>query len=277
MVGEYLSLRVQSLLIALNGEPLARPLAPAVTELLLECRAQGNLDRTTARVLDASLALLARDPESPAAPDAPTGAGRADEPEAVTEAVGAHIAALSALARHGTGRILTEDHALVTHDAGLVLLHPFLPRLFEALGILTPDMRTIGEAGLPRAAALLHWLLSGRADVFEFELAIIKVLLGLAPEHPLTVARGLLADTDTAEADHMLAAVIGHWPALGKTSPAGLRSSFLQRRGALREIAEGWQLQVEPQSFDVLLGRLPWGIGIVKLPWMTRPLFTEWH
>jgi hypothetical protein len=277
LVGEYLSLRVQSLLVAWSGGVLARPPAPMVTELLRECRAQGNLDRGTAAALDASLALLACDPERLAAPDARAGTAHAGGPEAGTQAVGEQISALSALARHDIGRMPAEDHALVTHDAGLVLLHPFLPRLFETLGILRPDMRTIGEAGLPRAAALLHWLLSGRADVFEFELAIIKVLLGLAPEHPLTVARGLLADTDTAEADHMLAAVIGHWPALGKTSPAGLRSSFLQRRGALREIADGWQLQVEPQSFDVLLGRLPWGIGIVKLPWMTRPLFTEWH
>jgi hypothetical protein len=35
-------------------------------------------------------------------------------------------------------------------------------------------------------------------------------------------------------------------------------------------------LRVEPESFDMLLGLLPWGLGLVRLPWMTQPLFTEW-
>jgi hypothetical protein len=52
--------------------------------------------------------------------------------------------------------------------------------------------------------------------------------------------------------------------------------SFLQRRGLLRNIGSSWQLQVEPESFDLLLGKLPWGISIVRLPWMTRPIFTDW-
>jgi Contractile injection system tape measure protein len=52
--------------------------------------------------------------------------------------------------------------------------------------------------------------------------------------------------------------------------------AFLQRRGALREEESGWRLQPEPESYDVLLGRLPWGLATVKLPWMTRPLYTDW-
>jgi hypothetical protein len=129
---------------------------------------------------------------------------------------------------------------------------------------------------LPRAAALLHWLATGREEVFEFELGLIKVLLGLTPDDPLPVADGLLSDGDRTEGDALLAAAIEHWHALGRTSIAGLRVSFLQRRGLLARDERGWQLRVEPESFDVLLGRLPWGIGITKLPWMTRPLFTDW-
>ena len=30
------------------------------------------------------------------------------------------------------------------------------------------------------------------------------------------------------------------------------------------------------ESFDMLVGQLPWGIGIVKLPWMTKPIYTDW-
>lgn len=161
-------------------------------------------------------------------------------------------------------------------DAGLVLLHPFLERLFGAAGIAPTGARDLAEPALPRAAAMLHWLLGGREEVFEFELTTVKVLLGLSPGQMLPVASGLLSGDDRAEADHLLASAISHWAALGRTSVAGLRMSFLQRRGLLRDTGQGWQLQVEPESFDVLLGSLPWGIGIVRLPWMTKPIFTEW-
>ena len=132
------------------------------------------------------------------------------------------------------------------------------------------------EAVLPRAAAMLHWLASEREEIYEFELTTIKVLLGLMPDHVLLAGAGLLSEADRIEADALLAAAISHWGALGKTGVAALRMSFLQRRGLLRNMGSGWQLQVEPESFDLLLGKLPWGISIVRLPWMTRPIFTDW-
>lgn len=164
----------------------------------------------------------------------------------------------------------------LARDAGLVLLHPYLERLFEAVAIARDDAGAISEAALPRAAALLHWLIAGREEIHEFELATIKVLLGVAPERTLLVAPGLLSEEDRAEADALLAAAISHWPVLGETSIDGLRRTFLQRRGALRDLGHAWSLQVEPAAFDVLLASLPWTFGIVRLPWMTRPIFIEW-
>jgi hypothetical protein len=155
--------------------------------------------------------------------------------------------------------------------AGLVLLHPFLPRLFESRDI---DLRRWGD--LPRAAALLHWLATGREEVLEFELGFVKALLGQRPEATLLVREGLLTEADREEGEALLQAAIGHWKALKSTTPAGLRGSFLQRGGLLREEDAGWRLQVEPAAFDILLDHLPWGIGVVKLPWMTKPIFTEW-
>jgi hypothetical protein len=168
------------------------------------------------------------------------------------------------------------EPGLLADDAGLILLHPFIPVLFNNLGILSPETRTLPENSLPRAAALLHWLLTGEEEVYEFGLTLIKVLLGLATDAPLSVSSGLLTPNDRGEADALLAAAIEHWRALGKTSLAGLRASFLQRRGMLHEVDQGWQLRMEGKSFDVLLGQLPWGISIVKLPWITKPIFTDW-
>ncbi len=165
---------------------------------------------------------------------------------------------------------------LLAADAGLILLHPFLPRLFEATSIVAEGSRALAAESLPRAGALLNWLATGRDTVFEFELSLTKVLLGLTPDDPLPVAEGLLSQGDRDEGDAMLAAVIDHWSALRKTSIAGLRTSFLQRRGMLRDDERGWRLRMETESFDVLLGQLPWGLTVVKLPWMTKPIFTDW-
>ena len=162
---------------------------------------------------------------------------------------------------------------------GLVLLHPYLPRLFAALGWVAADPprdEPFPPACLPRAAALLHWLATGREAPYEFELGVAKLLLGLAPDDPLPVAAGLLGAAERDEGAALLAAVVEHWPALGKTSVDGLRLSFLQRAGLLYPAPDGWLLRPQCEGFDLLLDRLPWGIAIVRLPWMRRPLHVEW-
>ena len=75
----------------------------------------------------------------------------------------------------------------------------------------------------------------------------------------------------------MLAAVIGHWSKLGKSSPDALRSGFLARSGKLSFApGEDWKLQVEQNALDILLNYLPWGIGVVRLPWLPGMLMVEW-
>ena len=105
---------------------------------------------------------------------------------------------------------------------------------------------------------------------------MIKPLLGLQPTDPLPVTQGLLNAEDREECQALLAAMVTHWPALRSTSVEGLQVSFLQRPGLLRPTDAGWQLQLESESFDLLLAQLPWSISIVKLPWMTKPIFTDW-
>jgi hypothetical protein len=165
--------------------------------------------------------------------------------------------------------------ALMADNAGLVILHPFLPRLFESCELHAPGGRFAPHA-LARAAALLHWLAHGRDEVHEFELPVVKVLLGLRPDDPLAAGAGLVGARERDEGGALLRAAIAHWKALGATSIDGLRIAFLQRRAALRDEEDGWHLQPERESFDVLLERLPWSFSTVKLPWMTRPLYTDW-
>lgn len=169
------------------------------------------------------------------------------------------------------------EFPLLVNYAGLVLSHPFIPPLFEATGIIETNREAIASSRLPKAAALLHFLATGRSTVHEYELGLIKVLLGLDPEVPLGVAEGWLEESDRTEAETVLRSILNYWTVLKNTSIEGLRVSFLQRSGLLGKIDHGRSLQVEHRAFDLLLDRLPWGIGIIKLAWMTSPLYVEWQ
>jgi hypothetical protein len=285
-LGDYPRLRVQSLLLALRGETLARPLAPSLRQFLEQCLVHIDTHHATASALRAILIPDADEAEPIPAMHVATASPehrmhdrtpRHQAPEAASQATAGVPSVPAPLVRQDTTPMPADDRGWLVHDAGLVLLHPFLPGLFSAVELVAPGNPALAAAALPRAAALLHRLLSGHEDAFEFELATIKILLGLGPDSALPVARGLLTAADALETERLLEAAIGHWPALGKTSAAGLRTAFLQRRGILRDGPDGWQLRVEPASYDLLLGQLPWGIGTVKLPWMGKPLFTEWR
>ena len=170
-----------------------------------------------------------------------------------------------------------DGFSLFVNYAGLILIHPFISPLFEATGIKETNSHAIADTQLPRAAALLHFLATGQEEIYEYELGLIKILLGLEPETQLLVGAGLLLDCDREEAESLLQSAISYWTILGNISTDGFRSSFLQRSGLLRKTEDGWSLNVEHQSFDMLLEHLPWTISIVKLAWMEYPLYTEWQ
>jgi hypothetical protein len=170
------------------------------------------------------------------------------------------------------------EAGLLLPMAGLVLLHPFLPRLLQGLGLAMPGtaMRPLSVDSLQRALPLLHALATGGDEVQEFELGGAKLLLGLDPGRPLSFALQPASPPERTEADALLDAAIGHWPALRGTGREGLRTSFLQRRGLLRRGDGGPVLTLQSEPFDLLLNTLPWGLGLVKLPWMPEPLHVEW-
>ena len=122
---------------------------------------------------------------------------------------------------------------------------------------------------------LVGYLVTGADTHAEPDLVIAKLLCAVTPEEPVPRTSLLLAG-DREEGDTMLEALIGHWNALGGTSPEGLRDGFLRRPGQLRETDDAWNLTVERRGIDVLIGRLPWGLSAVRTPWMTRPILVDW-
>lgn len=165
---------------------------------------------------------------------------------------------------------------LLVRQAGLVLLHPWLVRFLENCGVKQAGSAGLHPFELPRAAALLHFLATGREELYEYELGLVKILLGQRPETPLPVCEGLLTANDIEEAEALLQSAVEHWSALKNTSIQGFRSSFIERQGLLREEESGWKLNVERRPHDILMDQLPWSIGIIKLPWMQKAIFSEW-
>lgn len=156
--------------------------------------------------------------------------------------------------------------------AGLVLLHPFLPQFFDALGVAKEDRLLQPN----RALCLLHFLATGQTVVPEYDLILPKILCNI-PLETAVESDVLLTAEEQEEALAVLKAAIHHWEALRDTSVDGLRGTFLVRHGKILLRGDEWLLQVEIKAYDILLDQLPWGIGVIKLPWMNRMLRVEWN
>lgn len=159
-------------------------------------------------------------------------------------------------------------------NAGVILVHPFLPTLFRELNLVA-GKAFVSEAARHRATYLLQYLVSGSEESAEFDLPLAKILCGIPLQTPIEPIEGL-TEVEMQELENLLQAVIDHWKILRTTSPAGLRSTFLQRLGKLDRKEADWLLRVEQHSVDLLLDHLPWGIRTIRLPWMNEILYSEW-
>mgnify|MGYP001815652323 FL=1 len=174
-------------------------------------------------------------------------------------------------------KIQYEDDTIAewTYLAGIILLHPYIPRFLNACGIDT-SADSIPLQQIDRAAALLAYLVKGEEQVAEYELELVKLLLGLEPYDDLLLAEGLITDRDRQEANSLLESFISHWSQLKGTSIAGLRQAYLSRTGLLKKQDSTWLLTIERTGIDVLLDSLPFSYSIIKFPWMPQAINVEW-
>ena len=173
--------------------------------------------------------------------------------------------------------VLPPNAAEYVTNAGVVLLHPFLPQCFAACGWLDADNQFASPDAQAQAVLLVHFLATGRGQAPEYELRLPRLLCGVPP----TVAspRLVLGRAPRAEGRALLRAAVAHWAAVRNTTPTALRTAFLRREGKLEAaLPDGPLLTVAQQAQDVLLSRLPygWGVGLVQLPWLPRRLRVNW-
>jgi hypothetical protein len=165
--------------------------------------------------------------------------------------------------------------AIYVANAGLVLAVPYIPRLFEMLGLVS-DSSFTNPSAAERAVHLLQFMVSGCERCSESQLVFNKILCGLLIDTPIEREVDLTVRERIA-VEGLLQAMIRNWAVIGSTSVQGLRESFLQREGKLTHKAHDWHLQVASKPFDMLLNRLPWGFSTVKYAWMRAVVHVNWR
>jgi hypothetical protein len=174
------------------------------------------------------------------------------------------------------------EMASVLHiaNAGLVLASAFLPRLFQSLDYVEPDesggWRWCDGDGQIRAVRLLQWLVDERTDTPEPQLALNKILCGLALAEPVP-AETAFTERELHIANILLRTMLASWPPLAESGVAALRETFFRREGRLTHSEAGWRLEVENRVLDVLIDQLPWGFSTILHPWMPAPLTVQWR
>jgi hypothetical protein len=168
-----------------------------------------------------------------------------------------------------------EGEDIFISNAGLVILHPFLGRLFRALEITGENNDWLQPSFQTRAVLITQYLVTGTQETDEHLLVLNKLLCGYPEEAPMERLL-VLTVAEKEEINSLLQTVIKYWEALKNTSVDGLRNTFLIRDGKLAANENGSLLQVEQKAWDVLMDTLPWGTAMIKTPWMDNLLRVEW-
>ena len=166
------------------------------------------------------------------------------------------------------------DPIYVKH-CGLVILAPYLARLFNMCNISAEQLKE-DATSQESAVQLLMYASTGQERFAENEAVVAKVLCGMPITTPVDCNKQL-APEHLKAVDGLLNAVTQNWPGLQGTSINGLRETFIQRFGKLEEDEEAFFMHVEEKAFDMLLDRIPWGIGIVNLSWMPKMIQVTWR
>ncbi|WP_318348810.1 contractile injection system tape measure protein [Aquipluma nitroreducens] len=160
------------------------------------------------------------------------------------------------------------------YNAGLILYWPFLTRLFEILSFVESG-NFVGDESRNRAVYLLQYLATNRIDFPENLFVLNKLLVGMDVQEILSPIVELTED-EMASAVSLQNGLINNWEKVRNSTPEGIQETFVQREGILRFDADKITLVVEKHGVDVLLESIPWNISLVKLSWMTMPIYVEW-
>ncbi|MBY0446527.1 MAG: hypothetical protein K2Q15_15130, partial [Burkholderiales bacterium] len=159
-------------------------------------------------------------------------------------------------------------------NAGLLLLWPLLPGLFQRWGLVEQG-RFIDDRAQARAVSYLDgWVWQDEGPA-AWRTQLTQRLCGWPTDVPLPCWDP--PDTNVLTSlDAILQGIAAQTPSLQRCGLLELRAWFLQRPGQWRERdGNGW-LRVQPEGCDALLQELPWPMERIFLPWMQGPISVQW-
>ncbi|MFM8373217.1 MAG: contractile injection system tape measure protein [Bacteroidota bacterium] len=166
------------------------------------------------------------------------------------------------------------DDAVYIFNAGLVILHPYLSRYFDVLGLMEgKEFRD--EESADRAVHLLQYLATRQTETPEYMLVLNKILCGLPVDMPVTPGI-IMTDNEVEVSESLLRGVLQNWKRMENSSIDNLSGAFLVREGRLIEKEDRWSLHVKSRAYDILLEFMPWGFSRIKLSWMPKRIDVEW-
>lgn len=162
--------------------------------------------------------------------------------------------------------------------AGIVLLWPLLPDLFESHALIDSS-GFIDEASQVQAVMLLDALVWGDGALAPWRLEEFCYWCGLPAERILqdpdtwrTLDSGLLVQLDA-----WLVSALAQVPGLDGFDAPSLRALFLQRSGKL-VVRDTWvRLTLDAQAQDALLRDCPWPLSHLTLPWLPLVVSLTWQ
>ena len=160
-------------------------------------------------------------------------------------------------------------------NAGLILLWPFLGRFFRRLNLVGAK-EFIDESSRMRAILLIQYLVTGKKEAPEYELALNKLLCGAGMDLEIDLEIEI-TEEEINLSNSLLTGAITNWEKLKGTRIGTFRETFLQRNGSLYYMNNRWELKVEKKAYDLLLETLPWGIQMIQMSWMKERLVVLWR
>ena len=169
---------------------------------------------------------------------------------------------------------LDETGSLFIQNAGLILLWPFISRLFDKLNLLE-EKDFVDENAQQKAILLTQYLVTGNTDFQESSLALNKLICG-APIETYVDVDITIEKFELNLCESLLISVINNWEKINNSSVSTLRETFLNREGVLIRSNADFKLNIEKKSFDVLLTTLPWTISMIQTSFMKNRILVTW-
>lgn len=172
---------------------------------------------------------------------------------------------------------ITNVTPTILKNAGIVLVAPYLPRLFSMVGYLNGTGDFTNDNARARAVFLIQYLVTQDNDreYSEQDLFLNQLLVNYPDS--LSLPNYIeLTDEEVKSAEDLLEGAKANWKEIKGSSVESLRELFLMRAGRLESREGGWLVTVEKRAFDTLLSSLPWSITYIKFSWNPHHIDVIW-